>query len=577
MRYQVIVNLLHRRLSLNRAGSHLLFAAVLWPLLTILGTILSLLRLPYYDVPIEQALAAAFAGLALSLGDMFASGAIFFGLSWALFRRFGRSEESGRFPAARLATEPLLMFAAVICGVSLWYPAVLSEPLFSPFGDVPAAVLVALLAASVAVGAGITGRPGARLRLAALLLAVGVVSPTAGFTRAALEGAWGEPPSVVVLGIDSLSQSDGLSSFREWVEAESGTWYERAVTPGLLTNAVWTSILTMEPVRTHGVFHTFQHFPEGDAAAFLAAAGARGYRTVSYFPDQSTCAVGSQAGFDQDRSGPVGWRQVLLPIVANSSFLVPVVRPALPRVWPSPSAVNQAGSFTYDVRRDIRAILSAGVTGRQTLVAAHLTYVHLPAYPRSADLSWAELRRIALAPAQFIRDRGFDWQDLELPTDPVPLRKWKLTYLRRTIESELRATRYLANGGQLVVFSDHGHRVGLTLENFADARYYHVLLATFGVTARRQGESVSLIDIGSLLGFSDGRAEPAVEFALAPSAIWPTLVNSARLRWSGAVDLHAGPLAQISKDLRRHVPWPGVKGAVPPTDITSSFKSMMPQ
>jgi len=577
MRYDAIVNLLRRQLSLNRAAAHLLFAAILWPLLTVLGSTLSLLRLPYYAVPAKQAIAAALVGLALNSGDMVAAGVLCFGLSWAIFRRFGRPEERGRLPAARLAIEPLLMFIAVICGVSLWYPAILSEPIFSALGELPAGALVALLAAVVALGAGATGRPGARLRLAALLLAVGVVSPTAAFARASLEGAWGEPPRVVVLGIDSLSYGDALGPFRNWVEAESGTWYERAVTPGLITNAVWTSILTMEPVRTHRVFHTFQRLPEGGATAFMAAARARGYQTVSFFPDQSTCAVGSQAGFDQDRSGPVGWRQVLLPIVANSSFLVPIVRPALPRVWPSPSAANQAGSFTYDVRRDIRAIFSAGVTGRQTLVAAHLTYLHLPAFPRSADLSWAEIRRIARAPARVMRDRGFDWQDVGLPTDPVPLREWKLAFLRRTIESELRATRYLAKGGQLVLFSDHGHRAGLTLENFADARYYHVLLATFGVPARRQSEPVSLVDIGSLLGFSNGRTEPAVEFALAPSAMWPTLVNSARLRWSGGVDLDAGLLAQISKDMRRDVPWPGVMGAVPPADMTSSVKSVMPQ
>jgi hypothetical protein len=242
--------------------------------------------------------------------------------------------------------------------------------------------------------------------------------------------------------------------------------------------------------------------------------------------------------------------------------------PALPRPWRGVSPSNEAGTFTYDVWREIRAILRAGAPGQRTLVAAHLTYTHLAAYPRWSDLSWAEIWRVARAPVGAIRDRSFDWQDVDLPADPLPLHRWKLDHLLRVIEAELDGSKYLEGGGRLIVFSDHGDRVGLTLENFMEPRYHHVLLATFGLQARCPQAPISLIDIGSLVGFPGGGAAPSVEFTIPPPAMWPSLVGSARLRWSGAVDLDAALLAGVFKGLRRHDPWPEVKSAPWTTDTT---------
>lgn len=524
--------------------------------MTILTAAVSLLRLPYYQVPAGAAVSYALGGVALMAGDLLVSGALFLGLSLPIFRRFGRPEGDRRLSAGAILAEALLLFVAIVWGVSMWYPAVVSEPVLIPTWGVPAGVVIALLATLVVLGARSLGKPGSRLKLAAMLLLVGLVIPGGPGLRARFEGAWGSAPSIVVLGIDSLSHADDLDPFREWAREDGGTWYERAVAPGLLTNAVWASILTGQPVRTHGVFHTFQPFPGPGAATFLRAARGRGFRTVSMFPDQTTCAVGSEAGFDRDRSGPIGWRQLLLPIVANSSILVPLTRPLFPDVWPSPLASNQAGTYTYNVGRDIRSIFSAGGGPHPTLVAAHLTYLHLPAYPRSVDLSWDELTRVALTPARRVRDRSLDWQDSDRPDDPVPLRRWKLARLGAAIRGEARTARYVANGGRLVLFSDHGDRVGVTSQTFTDPRYHHVLLTTFGLGARTPADPVSLIDIASLLGFSEHRAEPAVEYALTPPELWTALVRTARTRWSGAVDLDAEILARVFEGLRHHVPWP---------------------
>jgi hypothetical protein len=274
------------------------------------------------------------------------------------------------------------------------------------------------------------------------------------------------------------------------------------------------------------------------------------------FPDQLTSAVGSRAGFDEDRSGPVGWRQLLLPFIANNSFLVPIVKPVFPDVWPMRSPPNLAGTFTYDVRREVRGILRAGSRGARTLVAAHLTYTHLAAYPKSLDLSWSELRDVARAPASLVEDRSFGWQDVDRPTDPIPLQRWKLNFLQAVIRDEVESAGFLDGERELVIFSDHGHRLGLSEETFQDERYHRVLLVTFGRPARCPDTPISLIDIGTLLGLSDRRAEPVVEFAIAPLDIWPALMKSARFQWAGDVDLDAALLAEVFAGLRRHTPWP---------------------
>ena len=123
------------------------------------------------------------------------------------------------------------------------------------------------------------------------------------------------------------------------------------------------------------------------------------------------------------------------------------------------------------------------------------------------------------------------------------------------IASEFDAAGYLERGGRLVVFSDHGDRAGLSAANFGEKRFHHVVLATFGLPARCRTEPISLIDIGALIGLADMRAEPSVEFAIPPREVWPSLAKSARLRWSGDVELDARLLAQVFNGLQRHDPW----------------------
>jgi len=544
-----------RPIYASRFTAHLVFALFVWPALTIAGSTLSFIHNPYVWISEKTALMAALAGVLLSASDMLAVGVVFFGLSGLLFSRVGPATGQQSLGFVRLCLEPALVFVTALTGIALAYPAVLGSWLLAPIAALPVAAVIAVLCGSLAIGIAVCAAPGRRFHLAAALGGIVALAPVPAIVRSRIEPLLGHQPDIIVLGIDSVSQQDDVSLLRSLVDEMHGTWYDYAVAPGLLTNAVWNSILTMKPVSEHHVFHTFER-PQGDgAASFLAAARARGYETVSIFPDQLTAAVGSRSGFDQDRSGAVGWRQAVLPVVANNSILLPILKPVFPRAWPSPSPPNQAGTFTYDLRREVRGILRAGSRGRRTLVAAHLTYTHLEAYPSSLDLSWPQRWAIARSPAALITDRGLDWQDVDRPSDPVPLQRWKLRHLEDVIRSEVIASGFLNAQRQLVIFSDHGHRLGLTLENFREERFHHVLLATFGTELRCPRRPISLIDIGALIGLTEHRAEPVVEFAMAPPSLWPQLMQGAQPRWAGDVDLDQGVLATVFNGLERYEPW----------------------
>jgi len=548
--------ILHEPVPIHRRSAHVIFATVVWPVLTIWGTAYSLMRMPYYAVTLRDGLLAGAVGTLLRAPDLILVGMVFFGFSGVLFSRFGAESQSGRLATVRLLLEPAVTFTAAAVGISLWYPGVVSQPLFLFLDFLPSAILLLLLASLVALGVMVTGRRGRRLKLVGALCVVGLLSPVPLWLRTMLEPMFGKPPTVLLLGIDSISHYDDIAPLSTWVKTGGGTWYEHAVTPGLFTNAVWTSILSLKPVREHGVYHTFQRMQRAEAA-LLQAARAKGYRTVGSFSDQLTSAPGASAGFDENHSGPIGWRQLLLPMVANSSLLVPVIGSALPRPWPGASPSNESGTFTYDVQREIRSLLRDG--GEHTFVAGHLTYVHLPVFPSFAELKLDEFKAVMRSPAGAVRDRTIDWQDIDRPDDPLPLNRWKVRRIQTIIQDEVVDSGFLRQGGQLVLFSDHGSRKLLSPETFGADRYHHVVLATFGLPPQCPQAPISLIDIGRLIGFSDVQAEPAVEFAFESPDKLPAFVRSAQFRWSGAVDLDEGLLAEVFGSLQRHDPWPAAR------------------
>ena len=77
----------------------MIFACVVWPVLTIACTAYSLKRMPYYSVTWPQAFQAAAVGTFIRLPDLILTGAIFFGLSAFIFRRFAPSTKTDSRPS----------------------------------------------------------------------------------------------------------------------------------------------------------------------------------------------------------------------------------------------------------------------------------------------------------------------------------------------------------------------------------------------------------------------------------------------------------------------------------------------
>lgn len=545
----------------RRLAVYTLMIFVVWPLLSALATSVEIKKAPYYHIPWLVAAAGSLAGMVLLIPDFLFIGAMALFASMLVFSILAAKNLSRETNGLALSAEPLLLFFSALFGTALYFPGVLSHPAFMPLESLPVWALTALLGGLVILGCSILAKPGFRIVVTVIVAAIGLLAPL----PVSLHGfASPSPPRLaplVLLGLDSVSQDDELTLLRNWSKQTGGVWYTRAVAPGLLTNSVWTSMITMRPVHDHGVFHIFQHFPEKPPGETLIQKARRaGYHTVGAFSDQITSWIGTEGGFDEDRSGPMGWRQVAISHVENASVLLPLFRPLFPKISFSPVVPNHLGTFTFDLDRDFDEIFSMGSANEPVFVAAHSTYLHMPSFPRYADLSWKERLTVIEGPVLSLWDRSFDWEYVDSPADRFRLHEWKVQRLEEAVVRSIIRTKFLSpeRRGRLLLFSDHGNRKGLSVKNFWQERYHHVLLVTFGLPARNPDDPISLIDASSLLGLapSSVHADPVVEFTLAPPEQWTTLVKSASTNWDGSIDLDDDLLATIFRGLRSYRPWP---------------------
>lgn len=540
------------------------YAAIIlgaWPVLSVLMAALEACRIPYYPVPWTGAVLGSWAAFLILVPDFLVIGALTLFLSLVVFSTLAsRGLLWPEWTRSRPITELGLLFLSVLFGCAVYYPAILNHPLLFLLRSLPVWMAILLLGLVIIWRSLSVAISRARVRVLLVVTVIGLLSPLPSLWGGAQGTArFGEAP-LVLLGLDSLSHDDDLAPLKDWSDQHAGTWYVHAVPPGLLTNSVWTSLLALQPVREHGVFHTFQPFPKLQAQETLIDKARRaGYWTVSVFPDQLTCAVGTQAGFDEDRSGPVGWRQLATSYVENASLLLPLFRPLFPQLPFSSVPPNHSGTFTYHLDRELDEIFFSRSFKGRTFVAAHLTYLHAPRFPSSAELSWEERRRVFRATVRTVQDRSFDWQDVDLPDDPIRLHEWKRRRLQAAVVQALTRTRFLERHGRLLLFSDHGNRVGISMDNFWEERYHHILLATVGLPARNPDVAISLLDAEALLGLAPPMAvvEPVIEFTLSQPAEWPLLVKNAHLQWNGTIALDENLLTPIFGRLRSYRPWLG--------------------
>jgi hypothetical protein len=552
--------------AIRRIVPNVIVIFVIWPLLTAFSAVVIIRNNPYVPLKWSNSVIAALGGMVILLPDFLVIGSFLAMLSILVFSALV-AKKWVTLKFFSLLAEPGVVLFSMLLGTSLFYPAVLNHPALAMFGSLPVWLDVSLIGVTVFSVCYYLAVPGVRFRACIIVMVLGILSPVpVSMYRFHGSSKTGKPP-LVMLGLDSVSDKDDLIPLKDWVARNNGTYYHYAVTPGLYTNSVWTSIISMLPVKEHGVCYICQSYPKlKDNENLIERAKETGYWTVAVFPDQTTEWSSIQAGFDENRSGPVGWRQFATSTVENASILLPIFRPLLPRLTKPGVPPNHAGTFTYSLDRELDEIFSRGIPGRSVFICAHLTYLHSISYPGLMKLSRSEYADVLCAKVRSVVDRSFFWQDVDLPTDAIQLHRWKEMRLQRAVMESVKRTGFFKRGGKLLLFSDHGNRAGLTMDNFCQERYYHVPLATFNLPPQNPEHPISLIDAGKLLGLEPNKPPslPVVEYSTAQRSDWSILAKNAHIRWDGRVDLDNNILKAIFDRLRACDPYNSTEHAVTP-------------
>jgi hypothetical protein len=554
-----------RSLSIRRRLlPHGLFWLVLWPIFSLCFGAVWIRQDPLTsEIPLSAAFLGAFATTVKLLPEFLVCALLLTAVTITVFTVvFG--------PVTRRVTllfEPMLAFGAFSFGLSLAYPIVLNHPYINVsnlLGSMKFVYAYPVMHAVLVLFAFFVVR---RSRKGWLLGPV-VVTVLAAFAWGTTflpvgysSAAAGEN-GVAIIGIDSLAAEDA-SVLREWSNAKGGAFYEYAVTPGLLTNSVWPSIVMHRPVSVTGTILTYQ-MPDWSRSPYnlVREAKQQGFETWSLFDDQFTTYVGSVGDFDQDRSGPMGWFQLGSTNVKNASVLLPAMLPLLPRIPFSRTPRNHAGTYTFDLRSEVHEILTAkSDSGKPTFVAAHLDYLHLPSYPRWSDLTSEQRRDLLYARAESARDFSLHWQYPPVPGDTIQLYRWKREHIQQVIIEELQRTGYLdpRKKNKLAVLSDHGERVDVTNDNFGQERYFRVLLITFNAREKDPKAPISLIEVPVLLGFDDSTqpitSEPVVEYTNFEGLTeWFDSLKSAKIDKSGQLLLRPEVVERMMPRLKAYHP-----------------------
>jgi hypothetical protein len=521
-----------------------LFWFVIWPGLAVVLGACKLLEYPTTkNVPWKIALPGVAAGVLYLVPEFLATALILFVASSCVFAVAGQRNLSWR---GRIA-EPVIAFVAIALGIALEFPAVLNNPVFMPIRSITllhAYITLLIVVFGLGMITRTNGAPFSPLRAIApsfLLIACGWMVTQ---VPVPISGHEVNRNSTVILGIDSLGMNLDIDTMRDFAQKNSGAIYEQAITPGLLTNAVWTAIIEHRPIRDTGTLLTFQTADWSQSPYQLITEAKRhGYQTWSFFTGQNTIYVGSTAGFDHDRSGPMGWLQDATAAAKDGSVFTSFVVSRLPHVPFSRVSANQAGTYAFDLKAAVRSIVTAHEGSKPVFAVSHLGYLHDETYPRFEDLPKEYQQALLASDVGAIRDLSGDWQNPSTPGDNIGLNAWKLQNVQKVVTEEIERSGFLDpnNANHLVLLSDHGFRWQLTNESFAKQGYYHVPLITFGVPVRDLHQPISLLEISSLIGLEDhtsGVAEPTVEYVNFPSLeAFSTAILGAKWSRDGRIDV----------------------------------------
>lgn len=484
--------------------------------------------------------------------------------------------------------EPPLFGVLVGTGIVAIYPAELRHPLFWLLRPLPVFVVILLLGLAgvgmaVLLGYKRTGRWSGSALFGAAALAVIVVSAVVTAIPVPHDGT-GLRDSILLFGVDSLAQTQDLAILRDMAGERSWTWYSHPVTPGLLTNSVWPSIVMNRFPHETGCFLTFQD-PNWDRSPYhmVREAESHGYETWSFFSDQFTTYVGTNGGFQVDRSGPKGWLQPATAAIKDASILLPVALPRLPRIPLAKTPRNQSATFAFDVEREIDEIMTAG-NGTRVFVASHLDYLHQPAYPGMHELSSEELIAVLRTPVRHLRDLSLHWEYPPMKGEPLGLYAWKLNRLQRLIVDAIDRHGIVdpARKNKVVIFSDHGPRGGLHPDEFSRKHLYKVVLITSGMERRDPSIPISLLDLDLLAGLTDGSRPfpdpPVVEYTHVRNLEeGMVLMRSATLKEDGELQFNPWILARFGQQLKAWFPHEAHRGYVSVPAVPGEMDLLAPR
>ena len=547
----------------RKKSAHLItFWFVIWP---ILSAVFGAMKLMDYPATAEVPPRIAYPGVAIGvlylIPEFLVSATALSLLSVAVFALMPLQNAKRNW-----FFEPAMAYVGLCLGISLEFPAVLNHPFFWPLRSTTLfgayAFLVLLLVAFGALRHGVPCAPFRYVRAFApvvcfvflgwLITQVPVWGPHSSVNRR----------STVILGIDSVGAQMEIGQLRRFSIENGGAWYEKAITPGLLTNAVWSAIFEHRPVHETGVVLIFQSADWSRSPYQLVSlAKRRGYQTWSFFTGQNTIYVGSTGGFDHDRSGPMGWLQDATASAKDGSILVPFLVSRLPQLPFARITQNQAGTYAYDLRAVFRGILRSHEGDKPVFAVSHIGYLHDEAYPRFAELPKGTRWLLMGAKVKSLQDFGGEWQVRAVPGDRLNLRQWKFNNIQAVITKEIRNSGFLdpRNGNALVLLSDHGMRTDVTNENFGSETYYHVPLITFGLPVRDLNRPISLLDVPGLVGLEDesrpGPSTPAVEYInFSGTSDYRDAILSAEWRRDGRIDIRAEIAQKMVSKLKPYYP-----------------------
>lgn len=338
------------------------------------------------------------------------------------------------------------------------------------------------------------------------------------------------PPSIYLIGFDSLDGDASMKALQKSGETSGGRLYANAFTTLPSTHPAWNSILTGLYPMNHRVRFFFESPEEGLARAhflpYLLKERAS-YQTLFASDQPETSYFLGDHGFDHLLVDTIGWESHLRSIILNH-FVFPALWLNNPWVEAlSGETLNSPSLFNYNMARFFNFTFKkmSRLPNGPRFLALHNCFLHSP-----IRLTGAEIRQIPnyleLTPEDF---SYWAWPapgdpPLSTPSgwiNPYYVRRSELLEFIPLLLKDMKTKGYLENG-TAVFLSDHGER-------FAKGHEIYGGIHGLDIKTREQNNVLLAIFDGRMKDFRIIQSPVSIidiaPTALAVSGISPTLLG----------------------------------------------------